>query len=147
MNSILAFAVTPVPVAVITAGPAVVDVIVTVAVPVLPIVAVVELKVPRVVEKVTVEPVCGVPAEVQETVSVPVEPRLTGELATVGAVKVKFCVLTATVVVAVIPRAFAVMVSEPPLTPVTVNVCCPLAAVVSVEALSVLPLADVTVTA
>src|SRR5450631_1773871 len=112
---------TPLPLAETTAGPAVVDEIVTLALPEAPIEAEVALSVPRVAENVTVCPDCGTPAAVHTTVRVAGVPMLTSALVA-GAVKAKLCVLMTTDCVAIRPRAVAVIVSVPPLTAVSVKV-------------------------
>jgi hypothetical protein len=63
-----------------------------------------------------------------------------------GVVNAKFWALMPIDVVAVKPRAFAVMVSVPDLLAVTVNDACPVDAVVTVAGVNVFPSADVRVT-
>lgn len=63
-----------------------------------------------------------------------------------GLLKVKFWLLTVSEEEALEPSEDTVIVSVPDAAAVTVNFTCPVASVVSVPALSVLPLAEVTVT-
>jgi hypothetical protein len=108
-------ALTPVALAVITAGPEVVEEIVVCATPFPSVVAVVVTappKSPRVVENDTGALATGTPAFVHVTETLCAAPRLMGVLAA-GEVNEKLWALTDTVSVDVMPRTEAVNVSSP----------------------------------
>jgi hypothetical protein len=132
--------------AVTTASPAVVELSVTLAWPATGVAGLVEEMVPRVVEKVTVPLLTGVPPEDQVVVRVAGVARPKAVSAG-GALKEKLSALTRTAFVAVVPTAAAVMVTVVPLVGVMVNAARPLASVVTVPALKVAVGCEVSVTA
>jgi len=112
--------------AVNVAGPAVVAQILTVATPPV-VIAVCELKVPRVETKLTtVLSAIGTPAFLKVTVTgtfgVQGDAAIGMSAPAAGAVKENCCELTCNVRAALVPRAWAVIVSVAALTAVTVNV-------------------------
>ena len=137
----------PGPAAVTVETPVVVELSVTEASPLAFVVqAATQVIAPRVALKFRIFPICGTPASSQCTVIVwfvftSISELMAGE----GAANAKFAPLTVNGFVAVAPRAEAVMESVPATAAFTVTVASPLALVVGLAGLKVLPFEELIV--